>query len=73
MIIHDTGVGISPEELEQIFSPHFRANGNTAVGHGVGLTIVKRLTDRFHWPLTINSEPGKGTWVEVLFRPAAGR
>ena len=34
---------------------------------GVGMTIVKRLSDRFNWPITINSTPGQGTRVEVQF------
>ena len=36
-------------------------------GHGVGLTIVKRLSDRFQWPIEFESEPGKGTTVRVRF------
>lgn len=36
-------------------------------GHGVGLTIVKRLSDRFGWPVRIDSTPGVGTRVVVEF------
>jgi len=33
----------------------------------VGLTIVKRISDRFNWPLEVQSEQGKGTTIEVTF------
>jgi signal transduction histidine kinase len=36
-------------------------------GHGLGLTIVRRLSDRFGWPVTIDSSPGVGTRVEIRF------
>lgn len=39
-------------------------------GHGVGLTIVKRLSDRFSWPVRIDSTPGVGTRVVVEFPDA---
>ncbi|NNF18014.1 MAG: ATP-binding protein, partial [Gammaproteobacteria bacterium] len=38
--------------------------------YGVGLTIVKRLCDRFDWPLDIQSTPGTGTRVTVTFPQA---
>jgi signal transduction histidine kinase len=41
-------------------------------GHGLGLTIVRRLSDRFGWPVTIDSSPGVGTRVEIRF-PGARR
>jgi signal transduction histidine kinase len=39
-------------------------------GHGVGLTIVKRFSDRFGWPVRIDSTPGLGTRVVVEFPDA---
>ena len=41
-----------------------------AIGHGVGLTIVKRLSDRFGWSLKVDSAPEVGTRVEVVFKTA---
>lgn len=67
-IIKDSGIGMPEGQVEQIFSPFYRGNNTTAVGHGVGLTIVKRLSDRFGWPLKIDSIPEKGTRVEILFK-----
>ena len=67
VIIEDSGIGMSREQIDKIFMPHYRAGNNTNTGHGVGLTIVKRLSERFHWPLDIKSFPNKGTRIEVSF------
>ena len=61
--IRDTGVGIAAEKIEEMFRPFVRGEGNRRGGHGVGLTIVRRLSDRFGWPLTSSSQPGVGTTV----------
>ena len=63
----DSGVGISDEAVKQLFRPFFRGDSNRRGGHGVGLTIVKRLSERFGWPLRIDSTPGVGTRVVVEF------
>jgi signal transduction histidine kinase len=65
--IRDTGVGMPSERIEEMFRPFVRGEGNRRGGHGVGLTIVRRLTDRFGWPIRILSEPGAGTTVEIAF------
>ena len=54
------------EEVEQIFNA-FYSKGRQRGGFGVGLTIVKRLTERFGWTVKFDSEPGKGTRVTVEF------
>ncbi|MDX1432018.1 MAG: HAMP domain-containing sensor histidine kinase [Gammaproteobacteria bacterium] len=65
--VEDSGVGISGDAVKQLFQPFFRADTKRRGGHGVGLTIVKRLSDRFGWPLHIDSTPGVGTRVVVEF------
>ncbi len=65
--VRDTGIGISEKEMEAVFLPFFRAKGAPRGGHGVGLTIVKRLSDRFGWPVDIQSKLGVGTTVTVHF------
>lgn len=65
--IRDTGVGMAAEKIEDMFRPFVRGEGNRRGGHGVGLTIVRRLSDRFGWPIHISSEPGVGTTVEITF------
>lgn len=65
--IEDTGVGMTEEQLGKVFTPYYRAPGASRAGHGVGLSIVKRLSDRFSWSLQMDSEPGEGTCVRVFF------
>lgn len=67
--IADTGIGIEQKQLKQVFEPFYRAQaGNN--GHGLGLTIVKRLCNRFGWKLKIRSKPGEGTAISVIFPKA---
>lgn len=61
----DTGSGMSPEEAAQVFEPYFRARQDVR-GHGVGMTIVKRLCDRFGWQISVTSAPNEGTEVTIL-------
>jgi signal transduction histidine kinase len=64
--IVDTGAGMEEAEVEQIFKA-FYSKGRQRGGFGVGLTIVKRLTERFGWAVKFDSEPGQGTRVTVEF------
>jgi signal transduction histidine kinase len=64
--IDDTGPGMTPDDVEEVFKPYVRKQRQRG-GFGVGLTIVKRLTDRFNWPVAVDSEPGRGTNVSVHF------
>jgi signal transduction histidine kinase len=68
--IADTGCGMSEAELGQVFQAFYRASGNNRGGHGVGLAIVKRLSERFGWPVEIQSQRGVGTRVTVRFPQA---
>lgn len=68
--IEDSGIGISDDQIEAVFSPYFRAPNARESGHGIGLSLVKRMTDRFGWPIDIASRPGHGTVVEVQFPEA---
>lgn len=59
--ITDTGCGMDETTLARVFDPFFRGGDAAKPGHGVGLTIVRRLSDRFHWPVVLTSKPGSGT------------
>ena len=54
----DTGIGISPEKLEQIFTP-FYTNKNR--GTGLGLAIAKSIVDKHQGSITVSSIPGEGS------------
>lgn len=64
--ISDTGVGIAPENLEQIFQPFFTTSQQ---GTGLGLAITKRIVMAHKGTIRVNSFTG-GTVFTLLF-PAA--
>ena len=70
--VQDTGVGMSQEQLENAFKPFYRADESRGVtgGHGLGLSIVKRLVHRWGWSISVHSTPGEGTAVVVRFAGA---
>ncbi|MCP4403472.1 MAG: response regulator [bacterium] len=71
--IEDTGPGIPPDEMDQIFSPFQQASQHvgTGTGTGLGLTITKRLVDLMGGELGVESTVGRGStfWVEVSLPP----
>lgn len=66
LIIRDTGIGISKEKMDTILD-RFTRDNTEQKGFGIGLSIVKRLCDRFNWKLLIDSQKHSGTEVRVLF------
>ncbi len=65
--IRDSGVGMSEQEVKEVFKPFFQTDQKQRGGYGVGLTIVKMLSDRFHWDVNIESTSGVGTMVKITF------
>ena len=60
--VADTGYGIAPDALPHIFDRYYQAKGkHQASGTGIGLALVKSLTDLHEGTLTVESEPGKGS------------
>jgi signal transduction histidine kinase len=69
--VADSGVGMSPDELARVFEPFYRAGDGRKDGQGIGLSIVRRLSERYGWPVRLESEPCKGTTATISF-PSAG-
>ncbi|MBX3609146.1 MAG: response regulator [Hydrogenophaga sp.] len=76
--VHDTGPGMSAADIERVFEPFARGQGEGSVangasganGTGLGLTIAKMLTDLMGGELTVRSAPGEGCVFTVrLFLP----
>jgi two-component system, sensor histidine kinase len=62
--IHDTGIGISSQQSEQIFSAFRQADSSTSRrygGTGLGLTICRRLAEAMRGQVQMTSELGKGS------------
>lgn len=70
LIVRDTGVGMRPEELARAMERYFK--GASSAGSGVGLSLVKRICDRYGWRITLESEEGKGTMAEIDFAERRG-
>ncbi|MFT5394937.1 MAG: signal transduction histidine kinase [Gammaproteobacteria bacterium] len=71
LIIEDSGIGIAKEDVEKMFKPFQRGNNKQRGGYGVGLTIVKMLSERFHWAIDVDSQLGSGTRVKINFPEAS--
>ena len=65
--VRDTGIGMSTDVVQRAFDPFFRADPNAPEGKGLGLSIVRRLGERFGWPVTLESAPGQGTTAVIHF------
>ena len=66
--ITDTGIGISPEDKKHIFELFYRSkmNGIQTIGSGIGLNLVKALTNLHHGEVEAKDNPaGQGTVMTV--------
>lgn len=61
--IDDPGRGMTPEQVSAIYSR--LARGGDREGGGIGLALIGRLSEHLRWPLTIDSDPGKGSHVTL--------
>lgn len=69
--ISDTGIGIPSEDIENIFEPFYRADKSRSrkiAGAGLGLSIAKEILDLHKANISISSEKGRSTVVEVKFK-----
>lgn len=64
----DTGIGITPEQLQKLFEPFTQADESTTRiygGTGLGLTITRRIARLLGGDVTLVSEPGRGTTASL--------
>nr|NIP74341.1 HAMP domain-containing histidine kinase [Gammaproteobacteria bacterium]NIR98090.1 HAMP domain-containing histidine kinase [Gammaproteobacteria bacterium] len=69
LTVTDTGVGIDSDDLPRVFKRYHR--GERSRGAGIGLSLVKRICDRYGWQIDIHSEPGHGTTTRLEFEAQA--
>lgn len=63
--VRDSGIGIAPEFLDNVFKPFNRGGQSGSKGAGLGLSIVRRLIEQMHGTLTLESELGRGTCFRI--------
>jgi PAS domain S-box-containing protein len=72
--VHDTGAGLTPEQLAQLFQPFNRLGQKTNVeeGTGIGLVVCKRLVELMGGVIGMESTVGTGSvfWVELSLASA---
>jgi signal transduction histidine kinase len=69
--IKDEGMGISEENMKNIFRPFFTTKG-AMMGMGLGLTVVKDIIEMHNGYLEIASQVGEGTMVRIFLRAEEG-
>ena len=64
IVITDSGSGINPQDFDKIFDPFFTTK-EVGKGTGLGLSITQTIIAEHNGTVSIKSEPGKGTEVEI--------
>ena len=62
----DTGAGMAPEVRQRAFEPFFTTH-EFGQGPGLGLAVVHALVERWGGRIALESEPGQGTTLQMLF------
>ena len=71
--VADTGIGIAPEHQSRVFERFYRvdkSHSKASGGTGLGLSIVKHAVQYHHGRIELESTPGTGTTIRVVFPKA---
>jgi signal transduction histidine kinase len=64
----DTGIGMSQEDIEQVFKPFFRgSNRRFSAGNGIGMTLVERIVNLHDGFISVDSRQNEGTVFTLAF------
>jgi signal transduction histidine kinase len=66
LVVSDTGCGISGDDQSIVFEPFRRAEGTSAAGVGLGLSIVKQLVELMGGEIHLESRVGQGSTFTVI-------
>jgi signal transduction histidine kinase len=76
VIVHDSGIGLSPDEQGQLFTKFFRARNPVVTesgGTGLGLVIARAIVDKHHGTIEVASVPGEGSRFRVVLPVSPAR
>ena len=68
--LEDNGIGIPEEDQPRVFDRFFRSDASRSAatgGNGIGLAIVKKITEDHGGSVSISSQPGRGTLLSLIF------
>ena len=68
MKVIDTGVGMTPEDLQHVFDRFYQADGSSTrkgEGTGIGLALTKELVELMKGEIQVESTPGKGSTFTI--------
>ncbi|MCL4294131.1 MAG: ATP-binding protein [Anaerolineae bacterium] len=59
--VRNNGPGLTPEEQAKLFTPFTRLNQVQTQGHGLGLSIARRIVEKLEGEVSVESKPGQGS------------
>lgn len=68
--VRDNGYGLTPQEQAQLFTPFTRLSQVRATGHGLGLSIVRRIVEKLDGTVGVESQVGRGSVFSFTLRQA---
>lgn len=70
--VTDNGIGIDEEHFQRIFLPFKRLHGKTYPGTGLGLAMCRRIAERFHGRIVVDSTLGQGSTFRFILPDLGG-
>lgn len=70
IVVSDSGIGMEPELLDRIYDREFSTKA--AEGRGMGMTLIRGITERHGGSIETDTEPGSGTIFTLIFNQERG-
>lgn len=69
--VQDNGAGLTPQAQSRLFTPFTRLDQTRAAGHGLGLSIVRRIVEKLGGQVGVRSEVGQGSIFTFTLKGAS--
>jgi signal transduction histidine kinase len=69
LVVEDTGPGVPQAVRRRLFEPFVRGRDDASAGSGLGLSIVKRVTEHLGWTIRLDDAPHGGSRFTLTFAP----